>query len=577
MSLSTLRQYLRQHLRQSVRSASLMGLTMASSAIAGSLIIDGLGPTGAIANPAPSGLDQITSVSQLTDVKPTDWAFQALQSLVERYGCIVGYPDQTYRGNRALTRYEFAAGLNACLDKIQELIAAATADFVRKEDLESVKRLQEEFAAELAALRGRVDALDVRTATLEKQQFSTTTKLSGEVIMSRSDALGGENIRGFGRVPASVDKAGNAVFQNRVRLNLLTSFSGRDLLLTRLEAGNAIPTLASGGTTGGANAAYLVFGNEGRLAYDNSNVAQTNNSVSVGQLSYRFPLGRAATITIFGAGGDHFDYAETLSPYLDDNDGGNGALTRFGQFNPIYRIGGSGAGVGVSFRLSEAIRLDAGYLASRANDPSAEAGLFNGNYSALAQLSLQASNRAGLGLTYVHAYNNRNEFRYGGLGTATGTFLGNLLAGSQSAVPTFPPSQPVSSNSFGVNGYFKLSDRIVLSGWGTYTRAEFLGGQGGKADIWSYAGALLFPDLVFRGSLAGVIAGVEPTLKGIELGGRQRGIRDRDESLHVEAFYRYRLNDNISLTPGIIWLPALNQRGSNDDVLIGVMRTTFTF
>lgn len=49
-------------------------------------------------------MEQVTSVSQLSDVQPTDWAFQALQSLVERYGCIAGYPDGTYRGNRALTR-----------------------------------------------------------------------------------------------------------------------------------------------------------------------------------------------------------------------------------------------------------------------------------------------------------------------------------------------------------------------------------------------------------------------------------------------------------------------------------------
>jgi hypothetical protein len=139
-----------------------------------------------------SSMTQVTSVSQLSDVRPTDWAFQALQSLVERYGCIVGYPDRTYRGNRALTRYEFAAGLNACLDKIQELIAAATADFVKKEDLEIVKKLQEEFSAELATLRGRVETLEVRVATLEKQQFSTTTKLSGEVIFDISNSLTGE-------------------------------------------------------------------------------------------------------------------------------------------------------------------------------------------------------------------------------------------------------------------------------------------------------------------------------------------------------------------------------------------------
>lgn len=49
---------------------------------------------------------QVTSVSQLKDVQPNDWSFQALQSLVERYGCIARYPDSSYRGNRALTRYK---------------------------------------------------------------------------------------------------------------------------------------------------------------------------------------------------------------------------------------------------------------------------------------------------------------------------------------------------------------------------------------------------------------------------------------------------------------------------------------
>jgi hypothetical protein len=100
-------------------------------------------------NTGSTRIGQVTSVSQLSDVKPTDWAFQALQSLVERYGCIVGYPDKTFRGNRALTRYEFAAGLNACMDRVNELIAAGTADLVKKEDLDTLKRMQEEFRSEL--------------------------------------------------------------------------------------------------------------------------------------------------------------------------------------------------------------------------------------------------------------------------------------------------------------------------------------------------------------------------------------------------------------------------------------------
>ncbi|MEY3303934.1 MAG: hypothetical protein RLZZ139_2307, partial [Cyanobacteriota bacterium] len=132
----------------------------------------------------------VTSVSQLSDVRPTDWAFTALQSLVERYGCIAGYPDSTFRGRQATSRFEFAAGLNACLDKINEIISAGLADKVSKEDLATLQKLQEEFAAELATLRGRVDALDAKTAKLEAQQFSTTTKLSGEAIMSVQGASG---------------------------------------------------------------------------------------------------------------------------------------------------------------------------------------------------------------------------------------------------------------------------------------------------------------------------------------------------------------------------------------------------
>ncbi|MFN3362292.1 MAG: iron uptake porin, partial [Pseudanabaenaceae cyanobacterium] len=129
-------------------------------------------------------VSQVTSVSQLSDVRPTDWAFTALQSLVERYNCIAGYPDRTYRGQQAMTRFEFAAGLNACLDKINEVIASGLADKVSKEDLEVIARLQEDFAAELASLKGRVDTLEGKVATLERQQFSTTTKLTGEVIFA---------------------------------------------------------------------------------------------------------------------------------------------------------------------------------------------------------------------------------------------------------------------------------------------------------------------------------------------------------------------------------------------------------
>ena len=94
-------------------------------------------------NTGGDGMSQVTSISELRDVSPTEWAYEALRSLVERYGCIVGYPDRTFRGNRALSRFEFAAGLNACLNTIERLLQENVA--VLREDIEKLKRLAQEF------------------------------------------------------------------------------------------------------------------------------------------------------------------------------------------------------------------------------------------------------------------------------------------------------------------------------------------------------------------------------------------------------------------------------------------------
>jgi hypothetical protein len=153
---------------------------------------------------ASDSLNQVTNVSQLQDVQPGDWAYQALRGLVERYGCIAGYPDGTFRGNRALTRYEFAAALDTCLQQVQQLIDSGTANLATKEDLETLRRLNQEFKGELATISERVGKLEEKTDFLEKNQFSTTTKLKGEGIFALS----------------FTDK-GEATFSDRVRLKAL--------------------------------------------------------------------------------------------------------------------------------------------------------------------------------------------------------------------------------------------------------------------------------------------------------------------------------------------------------------------
>ncbi len=525
-------------------------------------------------------MTQVTSVSQLTDVRPTDWAFQALQSLVERYGCIVGYPDKTFRGNRALSRFEFAAGLNACLDKIQELIAAATADFVKKEDLEVVKKLQEEFAAELASLRGRVEALEVRTATLEKQQFSTTTKLSGEVIFTIADA--------FGDFPRDGDT--NTVFNNRVRLNFLTSFTGKDRLRVRLQAGNAVRLLSNPTIPASQNNYQRT--NEGNFPYDGGGIAANgtitdsnngNNSVFLDILDYRFPVGDNLTVSVFGNGALHHYYADTVNPFFEGGGGGQNAISRFAERNPIYRIGPFGAGIGVNLKINDNFKFDVGYISNTASNPGSDAGLFNGNYSALAQLVF-TTNKFKLGLTYVRGYERNtpglaagNNLNFGGTGTTFANLNNNSLLQGRSF--------PVESNSFGVEASFRPTPGIIVNGWGGYTDANLIGL--GSADIWNFALAVGFPDLGKKGNLLGFVGGAEPTLRGIGFPGANLSpafaSRSQDFALHFEAFYKYQLTDNISITPGVIYLPSVNQNAgipgsnSNSDVVIGVIRTTFAF
>lgn len=515
-------------------------------------------PVSQLTTPDGAGLDQVTSISQLTDVKPTDWAFQALQSLVERYGCIVGYPDRTYRGNRALSRFEFAAGLNACLDKIQELIAAATADFVRKEDLEVVKRLQEEFAAELSALRGRVEALEVRTATLEKQQFSTTTRLGGEVVLALSSLLAGDNARGE-------EATRSTILGNRVRLNFDTSFTGEDLLRTRLQASNFR----------GFAGNLATFEGEQRFS------AEDNNQVILDALLYQFPVGENLQVIIEANAGAIDDFTDTINPFLD-GDGGSGAFTNFGTRNAIYYLL-QGTGVAFRYNLGEKFELSAGYLANDTNNPAAGAGLFNGSFGAIAQLTFNASEAFKLGLTYVHAYNN--DFTANGAVGSNRANLRSALLDNDDLPDALAPFAgvdiPTSSNAYGVQASFQVSPKFVINGWGGYVNTRTLSTSGvlprGELNIWTWAVGLAFPDLLKDGNLGGIIVGMEPKVTGLSRGLRSAIGRDRSTSIHVEAFYQYRVNDNITVTPGIIWLTAPDMNDSNADALIGTIRTTFTF
>ncbi|MDJ0902595.1 MAG: iron uptake porin [Xenococcus sp. MO_188.B8] len=484
--------------------------------------------------------NQVTNVNQLRDVSPSDWAYEALRSLVDRYGCIVGYPDQTYRGGQALSRYEFAAGLNACLNQIERLIASSEA--VLREDIETINRLLQEFEVELAALGGRVDNLESRVAFLEDNQFSTTTKLTGEVIFGLGGVAAGSKNDGEDKIDQVT------VFGDRVRLELETSFSGEDLLFTRLATGN-FPSFAE---------------ETGTFQGDLSFAQPEDNDISLEVLYYTFPVGDRTEVLVGTAGVESDEFANTVS--VLDGDGGSGAITNFGTRSPIYPEGDAALAFVHSF--NDLIELNAGYLAEPANDPTPGSGLFNGPYSALGQLVFTPTDNLTFALTYKHAYNQSD--------TETGSTLANIRSFTES--DTFPDGIPTVSNSYGGAFSWRLAEKFVLGGWGSYSYVGTLeSGEGlnrGSQDIWQWAVTFAFPDLVKEGNMAGIIVGMEPWVTSSTID----ALGDDDTtSVHVEAFFEYQINDNIAITPGIVWVTSPDNNSDNDDLVIGAIRTTFTF
>ena len=484
-------------------------------------------------SPDATSMNQVTSVSQLSDVRPTDWAFQALQSLVERYGCIAGYPDGTYRGNRALTRYEFAAGLNACLDQVTKLIGSLPANFVTQEDLAVLQRLQEEFAAESASLRGRVDALEARTSELEANQFSTTTTLNGETIFALSDT--------FGKAAVGDDKTtGNLGY--RVRLNFDSSFTGTDRLRTRLQARNNARYDRPTGTP------------MTRTNFDGDG----GSEITLDKLSYQFLIGSRTNVEIGAKGLTSDDVAPLINPYFDS--AAQGAVSRFGAFNPaIYNTPGE-TGIAINHQLSDQLNLTLTYLTNTAADSTEGNGLFNGSYGAIAQLTYSPSSELDLALSYVRSYSRKNDVDL------------SLGTGSNNANQPFNQSA-TRGNHFGLQASWRPSSRFALSGWAGYVDAQQLSGGDAKADIWNGGVTFAFPDLFSEGNVGGLIVGVPPKTTRNDI----KENKDNATSLHVEALYRIQVSDFISVTPGVYVITNTDHNKDNGTTWVGVLRTSFTF
>jgi len=451
---------------------------------------------------------QVTSVTQFSDVRPTDWAYGALSALVERYGCVAGYPNGTFVGGQAMTRFEAAALLNSCLDRVTE-----TTD--------ELKKLLAEFGAELSVLTSRVDGLDKKVGQLEATQFSTTTKLKGEATFVLGGVPGLETNAG--------GNVGNTAFNYDVRLNFDTSFSGKDLLRTRLRAGNF-------GTD--------PFGTSSSL-FKLDKAESTADQVVLDRLYYQFPVSDTITLTA-GAKVRNTEMAWIPTAYRSE------ILDFFTTAGaPAVYNKATGAGVGAQYVGKGGFVAGLNYVAQEGDD--SQTGVFDsdGALNFLAQVGYKAPNW-GVGVGYRYGSEGTRPRSYNGLLGANGA----LVDGQE-------------SNAIALNAYWQPSESGFIPSVSAAYGYNFVSGTTGATDATdsdSWMVGLQWSDVFVDGNSAGVAVGQAPTAETAGVG----------NSTMLEIFYKFQVTDNISITPALFYVDN-NQRYQDSNKWGGVVQTKFTF
>jgi hypothetical protein len=463
--------------------------------------------------------EQVTSVSQFSDVKPTDWAYGALSSLVERYGCVAGYPNGTFVGGQAMTRYEAAALLNACLDRVTEVT-------------DELKRLQAEFAQELAVIRGRVDKLEAQVGQLEATQFSTTTKLRGEAtfVLGNVDDY---RTKAGKATAATTDDVTKTAFNYDVRLNFDTSFTGKDLLRTRLRSSNF-----SADPFGSSSSLF-------KLDKADNFTSANGDNVVLDRLYYQFPAFNNTTTLTAGAKVRNTEMAWIPSAYKSEVLDFFAVAGAPGVYNKA-----TGAGFGAQWKQKGKQGFVAGvnYVAQNGSDSAKGEFDETGALNTLAQIGYRSTN-----------YGIAFGYRYGTEGTRVRTYNG--LNGSSG---TLVPGQ--TSNGYAINAYWQpkqsgwVPSISAAYGWNTVS-----GTASAATDSQSWFAGLQWADVFAKGNSAGIAVGQAPT--GEEL----------DQATMLEVFYKYQVSDNISITPAIFYASNNQRLVDNSSNFGGVIQTKFTF
>ena len=507
--------------------------------------------------------EQVTSISQFSDVRPTDWAYQALSNLVDRYGCVAGYPNGTFKGGQAITRYEAAALLNACLDRVTE-----TTD--------ELKRLMKEFEKDLAVLRGRVDGLEAKVGELEATRFSTTTKLSGQAtFVVGANAFSGSAINtaantvnrapneftGSPRTPVPLPNA--TTFNYDLQLTFDTSFSGKDLLRTNLRAGN-FGNSVFGGEPHSLGLAEL----EVAFEEDCATGVDCGDVIAINKLFYQWPIGGGFTATLGARVGQEDMLALWPSVYPADTI--LNVMTVNGA--PAAYSKNLGAGAGLWWQ-SNGFSLSANYVAANGDSGNSSVsveegggGLGNRNSGATGSVQLGYQQEQ-WGLAAIWTYVQPETQFVPGTTPFTHSAIDHNLNAATSAWGLSAFWQPLRS------GWLPS----LSLGWGinntTYSTPQ---PRGSLSTSQSWMVGLQWTDVFQKGNDFG-FAVAQPVFATA----LNDGVTPNDGNYVWEWWYKIQVTDNISVTPALIYLSRpfgqVTPAGESFSQFGGLVKTSFRF
>ncbi|MEX2501627.1 MAG: S-layer homology domain-containing protein [Trueperaceae bacterium] len=168
----------------------------------------------------------VVSAQSFPDIPANHWALEAVDD-ISALGIVIGFPDGTFRGNEAFTRYQAALVVSRMLDVVDDNMAAAQA--MTDEDIAALRAAVEELASGLDAQGVRLSAAESAIAGLSDDVMGNTARID-ELEAALAD------------IDPSVDPAVLRDLQNQIasqRVAIDTAQATADEALARANAAHS--------------------------------------------------------------------------------------------------------------------------------------------------------------------------------------------------------------------------------------------------------------------------------------------------------------------------------------------------